>query len=169
MEAINKTLVSFHIGRGGKYYNGGHLSFIGFKSIREIIMYEDSNLFISYENYYEISKLVENKPNLRELLEKCYDLDNFEEFERRTKLKVGQPIYADCNGNELIKFSEVETGCGRLNFDNEYNTDYVKHLEDCDEHECELILADYFTSNEVQEYIYEKFDSLKPIENETNN
>ncbi len=33
----NKTIVAFHIGRGGRFYNEGHTSFIGEKSISDFV------------------------------------------------------------------------------------------------------------------------------------
>jgi hypothetical protein len=41
----NQTIVAFHVGRGGKYWNPGHVSFIGEKKIREFT----GNLFLSEE------------------------------------------------------------------------------------------------------------------------
>lgn len=41
-----ETIVAFHIGRGGRFNNAGHLSFIGEHNINEYV----GNLFISEDN-----------------------------------------------------------------------------------------------------------------------
>jgi len=40
---IEKTIVAFHTGRGGKFYNAGHVSFIGEKKINEFV----NDLFVN--------------------------------------------------------------------------------------------------------------------------
>jgi hypothetical protein len=169
MEANNKTLVAFHIGRGGKHYNSGHKTFYGFNSIDEVrnAIGDNKWTFINREFYYDVANTLKKHPNLTKKLDKCKDEDDFSYFEKKFGFDFGKEIYIDCNGNE-IGLDVENDGTGIMNFDGEYDTYYTRRLEDCDEHECELILADYFTSNEVQEFIYEKFDSLKPIEHETN-
>lgn len=48
-EATGKTIVAFHIGRGGNFYNPGHLSFIGEKKISEFT----DDLFLNDDNQWE--------------------------------------------------------------------------------------------------------------------
>ena len=45
MKTENKTIVAFHIGRGGIFYNPGYISFIGEKTISDFV----DNLFLSEE------------------------------------------------------------------------------------------------------------------------
>lgn len=42
----NKIIVAFHIGRGGRYYNSGHKSYIGEKSFKEIISENQNHIYI---------------------------------------------------------------------------------------------------------------------------
>jgi len=44
----NKKIVAFHIGRGGRYYNAGHLSYIGEYEISHFI----NDLFIQENGEY---------------------------------------------------------------------------------------------------------------------
>lgn len=53
-----KTIVAFHIGRGGRYYNAGHRTFLGEKKIGDFIY----DLFLNededdenYEQFYDSS------------------------------------------------------------------------------------------------------------------
>ncbi len=41
-----KSIVKFHIGRGGRFYNGGHLSFLGFEGLNE---HDIQNCFLNME------------------------------------------------------------------------------------------------------------------------
>lgn len=50
-ENQNQTIVAFHVGRGGRSWNPGHVSFIGEKKISEFT----GNLFLSEEEEEEIN------------------------------------------------------------------------------------------------------------------
>jgi len=52
-ENQNQTIVAFHVGRGGRYWNPGHVSFLGEKKIREFT----GNLFLSEEEEEETEKV----------------------------------------------------------------------------------------------------------------
>ena len=43
-ENQNQTIVAFHVGRGGRYWNPGHVSFIGEKKISEFVV-KDGKVF----------------------------------------------------------------------------------------------------------------------------
>lgn len=42
----NRIIVAFHIGRGGRYHNAGHCTFIGEKNLQDLITMNDANLFL---------------------------------------------------------------------------------------------------------------------------
>ncbi|MBQ6963486.1 MAG: hypothetical protein IJP79_07280 [Paludibacteraceae bacterium] len=41
----NRIVVAFHIGRGGRFYNAGHRTFIGEKNFQELIQESSCNLY----------------------------------------------------------------------------------------------------------------------------
>lgn len=45
MKNTNRIIVAFHTGRGGRFYNAGHVSFIGEKNFQELISINENNLF----------------------------------------------------------------------------------------------------------------------------
>ncbi len=47
IDRVPQIIVSFHIGRGGKFYNSGFKKYIGEKSFKDLITLNDINLFIS--------------------------------------------------------------------------------------------------------------------------
>ena len=152
------TIVAFHIGRGGHFHNPGHLSFIGKKLISD---FTDS-LFIGFENQRDVFKTIGDRTNIRtqlnEVIDSDYDEDLKAAFERRTGLNLGDLVYMDCNNNPVgLTVAEAETGIGRINIDQDYDTTSTCKLSDCNEKEMQLIVdGDYmyqFNSDE-QEYIY---------------
>ena len=125
MTTIKNTIVYFHIGRGGRYHNSGHVTFYGQKNIKEVLRMLDSGKhwnFIAKENESKIYRMLKKRglKNLLALFEKCRDNDDFEIFEKKTGLKLGEDIYTDGNGDELITVAQVETGCGTLDWDGDY-------------------------------------------------
>lgn len=40
-----KIIVAFHTGRGGRFHNGGHVTFIGEKNFQDLILMNSNNLF----------------------------------------------------------------------------------------------------------------------------
>ncbi len=153
------TIVAFHIGRGGQFYNSGFKSFIGEEKIDKYV----NDLFISYENIHEVSKTIGHRENLRDLLEQVLDnrgsndLSAKIRFERITGLELGEEVYTDCNGSQVgLTVAEAITGIGCINIDNDYNTTYTCYLENCDEKELELI-ANYrgYVDSEIRAYAQE--------------
>lgn len=45
MSQSSKIIVAFHTGRGGRFYNPGHVSFIGEKNFQDLISLNSNNLF----------------------------------------------------------------------------------------------------------------------------
>jgi hypothetical protein len=41
----NKIIVAFHVGRGGRFNNGGHVTFIGEKNLQKLIQLNFDHLF----------------------------------------------------------------------------------------------------------------------------
>lgn len=161
-----KTILYFHTGRGGRYYNDGFTSFRGEKTISEVLSIVDDGKHPSFrakKNQHEIARLLNdrNLDNLAEFFENCNDKDDFAEFENKTGLKLGEDIYVDCNGNEIITAAELEEGTGTLDWDGAYDTDNCILLSDCSEQELRLIIEsddDYNKKKLVQEYFNENTD-----------
>jgi len=42
----NRIIVSFHIGRGGRFYNNGHKSYLGEKTFKDLISMNEDSLYI---------------------------------------------------------------------------------------------------------------------------
>ena len=129
-----ETIVAFHIGRGGRFHNSGHVSFIGFKTINEFT----SDLFVSYENYTELSEELKKYPNLGEKLQKCFEDDDFVFFKKKFGWNIGKKIFID-GGGSPVGLDVENDGTGIINIDYDYNTNYCKYLSECNEDELFLI------------------------------
>lgn len=126
------TIVKFHIGRGGRYYNPGHLTFVGCEGINEGQAFDE--LFLSED----------------------------------------ETQYLDSQGEEVgLTVEEAETGIGKINQDNEYDTTATMYITDCDHLQLAaiaearpwnlkelLIEAGYFEDDSVIEILM-AFDKLK--------
>lgn len=167
------TIIYFHVGRGGRFYNAGHRSFCGAKRIDDILRSDSTKgnwAFVVREHASEVRKKIEHLPNLLELFEKCQDNnDDFTEFEKRTGLELGELVYVTGSGGELITVAEAETGVGIINWDGAYDTDICMHLEDADEEDLTLIansnewskenlLKEYFDNHTDLKIDWAKFD-----------
>lgn len=135
-----KTIVAFHTGRGGRFFNSGHVTFIGDKPISDFT----EDLFLAYENQHDIFKYIEGKPNLEELYYKATDNyqrnESLELFEKKTGLEFGELIWTNCNGDPVgLTYKESESGVGSINIDNEYDTTNCFYLEDCGREDLILI------------------------------
>jgi hypothetical protein len=172
---MKNTLCHFHIGRGGRFNNQGYKSFRGFNNIGEVLSNRDNSgkwTFLNKENEVEIYNILNKRhlPNLMELFNKCSDNSDFTEFEKRTGLELGENVYNDSNGTQMITEAEVESGEGCLNWDYGYDTDIVCKLSDCDEDDLKLI-ADTFSDweknfySEIWDYICDELPHLKETEN----
>jgi len=158
----NKTVVHFHIGRGGHFNNAGHRTFEGIADFQEVILEHSDNLFYDRENYYSILKDLEdrNLTNLIELLESCKDRDYFGDFEAKTGLSVGKPVHTDSNGKIIVDAESFDSLVGTLNWDYGYDTDVCKYLEDCNKREL-LTIANSNTwksEDAIQEYFDKSTD-----------
>lgn len=141
-------IVCFHIGRGGRFHNAGHLSYIsGYNS--NINHYTD-DLFIHFEGEFEISKAIGNRENLRVKFEQCCETGDFYFFEK-LGFKIGQQYHFNCGGSNTGLLVDND-GTGSIDIDRDYNTTYCKYLEDCDQPELKLIIDEGGVySDDVQE------------------
>jgi len=103
-----KTIVAFHIGRGGRFKNAGHLTFFGCQTIGDVMDRRADSRWTSFKD-------------------------------RDEKGRFCKPHYVDHNGNEIITQDEVSSGVGRIEWDGQYDTDYTKYAEDCNDSERDLI------------------------------
>lgn len=112
---MEKNLVCFHIGRGGRFNNGGHKSFLeDIKDFQQLLSYYDDHLFLNNED------------------------------EDGNVFPDDEWTITDCSGSVLLEGrEEIESETGCLDFDGEYDTSYVKEVEDCDEEELDLIIKCY--------------------------
>ena len=101
----SSLIVSFHIGRGGRFYNAGHRTFIGEKDFQDLLNMEANNCFI---------------------------------HNRNDAGKFCKPFITDCSGNP-VSDDDVNELTGTLDFDGQYDTSYAKVIDDCDEHELQII------------------------------
>ena len=141
---MKKTIVYYHTGRGGRFWNSGHTTFCGTKNIVDVLQICDNSSnknFIEKENRSDIYELLKRRGlnNLQDYFETCENEDNFSRFEKITGLDLGEDVYTDSNGNTIISVCEAETGVGRLEWDGDYDTDTCTFLNDCTEGELELI------------------------------
>lgn|GEM_PF-2486860 len=155
----DRIIVAFHIGRGGRFNNAGHKSFIGEKKIGDFT----NDLYSSFENLSNFKNRF-GYDNTGNFNQKCIlDLvtdENFEELEEVFGIKkeeLGEEIYYDGGGNSTgLTQKEVDGGIGKINIDYDYNTTYTMFLDECDKDEL-LLIAD---SNEwnKQELIQKYFE-----------
>lgn len=180
-----KTIVAFHIGRGGRFYNQGFISYLGKKDINELISLNDSgknHSYIHFENENEILQNLQEKFG-KEIWENAsYNGKSFadifqDDLQDKTEEiaelfgfnfdELGSLNYFDQNGGDL-GVSVVNDGTGLLDWDGQYDSDRAMLLEDCDENECELILLDanntFEIDEDMKEFIFDKYPNLKPIE-----
>lgn len=136
MTTKSNTIVAFHIGRGGRYWNPGYKSFIGEYNIGHYV----GDLFLHYENQSEVYKKIKGRPNLEEKFQECSDNDDFSWFEQ-IGFDLGEKTYFTETGYPVgLTLKEEESGVGRIDIDGEYNTTYTCYLKNCSEAELKLIL-----------------------------
>ena len=153
---IGQTIVGFHTGRGGRFYNAGHVSFIGECKISDFT----DNLFLRYENQLDIYNAIKGRENLEEKYYECDENNDFSFFEK-LGFKVGEKQYFK-NSEHPVGLTEAESdsGIGVIDIDGEYDTTVCLTLEDCSDEELQLIvdsenLPGYFCSNDVIEFAKE--------------
>ena len=124
----NTIYASFHIGRGGKFNNPGHLTFRG-------------------------------EEDFQDLLDRCSgSCILINEDENGDTLADEDWRIEDLGGNVILEGrDEIEAMTGRLEWDGEYNTDYVTTMDDLTEAEEDAIWKAYkdeeYMSDEVKDVI----------------
>lgn len=109
-DEMGEALVAFHIGRGGRFHNPGHVTYNPYvKSFSELV---------SKKDWYFI---------------------NFED-EDGNPLADEDWTLTDCDGNVYLEGrEEIEGDTGRVAWDTDYDTDYVCRIKNCNEEELEMI------------------------------
>lgn len=153
---IGQTIVGFHTGRGGRFYNAGHVSFIGECKISDFT----NDLFLQYENQLDIYNAIKGRENLEAKYYECDENNDFSFFEK-LGFKVGEKQYFR-NGEYPVGLTEAESdsGIGVIDIDGEYDTTVCLMLEDCSDEELQLIvdsenLPGYFCSDDIIEFAKE--------------
>ncbi|WP_374440505.1 hypothetical protein [Epilithonimonas sp.] len=154
--SIGQTIVGFKTGRGGRFFNAGHVSFIGECKISDFT----NDLFLQYENQIDIYNKVKGRENLEAKYYECDENDDFSFFEK-LGFKIGEKQYFR-NGEYPVGLTEkeAESGVGVIDIDGEYDTIACLMLEDCSEAQLQLIvdseeLPGYYASLDVIEYAKE--------------
>jgi hypothetical protein len=166
-EKKTSTIVAFHIGRGGQFYNAGHKSYVGKHTIDFFV----NDLFIRYENEGYIFKKINGRTNLEKCFEEFIDSESMKSaaiFEK-LGLDFGNKIYTNCSGNPVgLTVDESETGVGCITLDDDYDTTYCIYLHECDDNELKLIndnvllveYLEYFNCEKEVIEIAKEFDLL---------
>lgn len=162
--SIENTIVAFHTGRGGRYNNAGHVSFIGERKINEFV----GDLFVRFENEIDIFEAIDNRPNLLDKYYECSTSEDFSFFEK-IGFNIGEKIYTDCDGNPVgLTFAEAEKGVGTINIDNDYDTIACDYLKNVSDERLQLIVdsekkGGYYCSPDILNYAKEAlgFEEIK--------
>lgn len=133
--------VRFHIGRGGRFYNQGHLSFVNEDNFQDLISACGDKLFDNREAYDE------NTDTTTPLDDKDWNL-------------------SDENGRVLVQGREaMEAMTGRLEWDGDYDTDYVVTVDDLSDNEIECLWEEYrkeaWMSDELKDAVCELKDKKR--------
>ena len=124
---LEKRVAMFHIGRGGRFYNSGHLTFVGFNKINECHDWQQNTFDKTRDEKGKFCKpyLIDCSGNV------LMDADQYQEA--------------------------VETGIGILNFDHDYDTTYTTYTDELSVAELEAMSENpYYGVDEVLEaYEYE--------------
>lgn len=152
-QSTPETLIAFHIGRGGQFWNSGHKSYCDQDT--PIDNYTD-DLFTSFENEEEVADLIGDRENLRDLFEEAIYNDGAAERLKRWGLDLGDKIYVTASGTP-VGLEVQNNGTGKIDIDGDYDTTYVIKLEDCDDEELWLIYnSNNYVSDDVRDYCKEQ-------------
>lgn len=136
------TIVAFHLGRGGRFHNAGHLSFIGYNYISKYV----NNLYLSHENISLFKNMpgydTPNTDGIKCILDLITDEEysTLEQAYGITEDTLGVlHYYTECGNPVGLTKDEAESGIGRIDIDGGYDTTYTCYLHDCTEAEAHLI------------------------------
>ena len=125
--------VRFHIGRGGRFHNQGHKTYIG--TVKGLSDCFGDALIISEDE------------NGNALPDKDWQL-------------------LDGAGNIILDGRDaIESNTGVLDWDGDYNTDIVRHINECSDEEYQLIIDEFnrggYVDDDVIDYACQATDQLR--------
>lgn len=141
IDAKSEIYVSFHVGRGGRFHNPGHLTFIG---------------------EYDFQSLIAERSHKLTICDTIWDdSQNMEIILPDDEWKL-----VDSGSNVILEGRKaIEAKKGVLEFDTIYDKDYTITLDECDEKEWNALLNSYenavernYMSDDLQNEIKEYFD-----------
>ena len=140
-KTIMKNLVCFHVGRGGRFNNQGHKTYRNdIEDFQELLRYYADELF------------------------------EYTEDEDGNLLADEDCRIEDGNGRVMVQGREdMESKTGRLDFDGDYDTTYVKEIEKCTDSELYAIIDAYKDGERVDEELLEYACDATGYELEENN
>jgi len=160
MENKTEIIVAFHTGRGGRFNNGGHTTFIGQKEITDFT----GDLFIRFQNEAKILERFKSE-KLRNLVINYIadrDLDTLKELGVSVDDLGAQEYFCGASGSSVgLMVDNDGTGC--IDIDGEYDTTSACHIEDCWESQIKLIIKNSnreYISNEIDTFIKENWSEL---------
>jgi hypothetical protein len=138
-----RKIVAFHIGRGGRFNNPGYLRFIGEKKIGDFT----DDLYPDYENRADFKDRLgwdeEYEEGVKCILDYMTDrdLESLEKYYGITEDQLGEYGYFKGNGSHSGLYEkQVDSGIGRINIDNDYDTIYTAYLDECSDSEINAII-----------------------------
>lgn len=177
MQTKTSTVVCFHIGRGGRFNNAGHKTYIGRYNIDQTVsrIGDKQWTFWNYENEQEVLNKLLNDERCDLSESDILDLFTNRDIETLSKYGIdesdlGKYYLCDHNQKPLISEDEYNTGVGVLDFDGEYDTIICKHIEDCSVSDLQLIYNEG-ESDLIDEAFNYKFPDaqIQEIEDEDEN
>lgn len=134
---MERLFVRFHIGRGGRFNNQGHLSFVNEDNFQDLIDACADKLFDTTS---------------------VYDGETDTEIE----LPENEWNYHDAGGKILVQGREaMEAETGRLDWDGLYDTDYVTTTDDLFDNEIECLWEEYCHEAWMSDELKDAICSLK--------
>ena len=116
---MKKLYVRFHVGRGGRFYNQGHLYFVNEDNFQDLISACADKLFDTTSVYDD-------------------------ETDTEVELPEDEWNYHDAGGKILVQGRDaMEADTGFLDFDGLYDADYVKTTDELDDKEIECLWEYY--------------------------
>lgn len=159
--STEKTLITFHTGRGGRFNNGGYTQYVN--QDKSISTYTD-DLFSGFENTYEVIKEIGERENLLKLVEEAQEESNTESPAylrlKSMGLDLGE-LYYFTEGNANTGCAVNNDGTGTINEDGQYDTTKVIRLEDCTEDQLQMIVdSNNWKSSDVLDFCSKKLELI---------
>lgn len=149
-------IVTFHIGRGGRFNNAGHTQFLDDNNSAKSSV-ENSN-FLGFENESDI--IEEHGDDVLDLISDLNNDDTSSEYKEFCKKygDLGGVVVKGPSG-EIIGDYVADGEPFHYDYDGQYDTTYGVEIEDCDEDQIEMIVkSDRFKSSELIDWINENTD-----------